>query len=1559
MARHDADNRSPSVAQAATARLNQWRGNSSTRRCPAQRCLLLAVLLAAGPSAQATSAAQTPDDPPAAVSSLVTVPRDIMRPLVRAQDAIADGRLREAAVLLGDLLASQAEHDYLIAAPAPATDSTATATVVSLREYATRLLGSIPPGERATYELKYNDQARQQLDRAIAESDMPALAQVVECFFHTPSGHLATMLVAHYHLQRGENAAAIVALSRIADDNVAQQTYQASASVMLATGYWLMGDRDRAREVLVELKRASHGDTLDLAGRSIPFFADEDGALDWLEQLVGPAGEPLTPTAIEWLMPGGHPSRSAASNGSLPLAAPRWIVPTILSPDEHQTATRMAQQRLTENRAAIPATEALAIGETIVVRGLHHLFGVDLRTGKRLWAYPPLAQTRDASDGGGDFAFDQRHLAQRLWRDHVFGRCSSNGRAIFVIDEPGFAANQPSAVVTFEGQVIADPLGARSHNQLAAVDLENGELVWTIGGEAGGDEPRLAGALFLGAALPVDDALYVLCQLDCQILLVAVDQQRGQLIWSQPLASTELCGPVEHDELRRLAGASPALGEGILVCPTSVSSIVAVDVLARRMKWAYELPGVPTRAGTKNAASASTTPLLRANPAPVETTPVVAEGTVVVMPVESDRIFGLDLLTGRSLWNEGTTPGRPRGDALLVGCIHNGAAIVVGSQSVRALRLADGAEQWQLSLEPYGQPSGRGTLCHDSYLVPTASGHVLAIGLETGELVEAVAVDRPLGNLICYSGDVISHSADAVAAYPQSRAAQQIVAEPVPAAAPPDLIAALNAQLVARDGHLLAALSSAEQAYEAAAKETNAQLLTDLLIQAVRENYEAVEALAARHGQLAAARRPDDYLAARVDGLAACDRIAEALAIALEYFAQSTDDAPSAAAPPGGAMDRDLSVQFDRWLAGRLRELWQAATRGDPATCDAATAALRGVWTTASGVGRANIARALGPSALPADCQLELADWWLGQQEWLATERALAPLFQHSEPAIRAAADERYARLLAAAGKSSETSAIDPPAPSIVWPYTGLAVATADNPFEVTSGPRLLNRVECRRHTGRVPAGLLVAHQPIDNRLVVFDRWGQRIVDVALGGVDGRERTFIPFHVLGSYVVDGHLLIAAWGVDVVAIDLFRAGEGDAAVLWRTRRDFTGNNESTEKAAAAHFTARGELNSFGNARHWLVDAHQRVIGGIDMTPGGELVLANANQLVGLDPVTGERLWQRRGIVGSDIIAAADEIVVVDAESLDESRVSADSLRFTDANRVPLEHGQLWDLVDDGILAIAEAGDEIELRCYNLASRAETWRRRWPQGTLASIVDRQHAVFLTPEGTLSWLRLSDGQSCWTTQLADVGAVESLEVQRRGDDLLVVANRNRPRTPLVSSTTLGAQIRPVNYVDGLIDGWVYLLSASDGQPRWLAPVRLEQFWMPSVIPAESPVLVAVQMLESTTASDRRTKVQVACFDERNGQLSLFTGPLPLVARCCEVRVRPELPQIGIDLGDVRLDLRFSDEAPPPRPPAQLKSTWTLDEPSRQETTESESYLSVIAALDALKAHVQRDKE
>ena len=192
-----------------------------------------------------------------------------------------------------------------------------------------------------------------------------------------------------------------------------------------------------------------------------------------------------------------------------------------------------------------------------------------------------------------------------------------------------------------------------------------------------------------------------------EIRLVVLDSKTGKLQWQQQLAY------VEHklrlqDTYRRLAGASPSYADGVLICPTAAGAVVAVDLANRSLLWGFEyphnqqMPQQQMMAIRMGMAVANYGMQNYLGDRWADATASLADGQVVLTPIESDQLFCLNLIDGKLLWKQ------DRGENVYVGCLLNGKALLVGRKQVQALNLADGKPSWSHPLDgpPGGMPSG-------------------------------------------------------------------------------------------------------------------------------------------------------------------------------------------------------------------------------------------------------------------------------------------------------------------------------------------------------------------------------------------------------------------------------------------------------------------------------------------------------------------------------------------------------------------------------------------------------------------------------------------------------------------------------------------------------------------------------------------------------------------------------------------------------------------------------------------------------------------------------------
>ena len=305
---------------------------------------------------------------------------------------------------------------------------------------------------------------------------------------------------------------------------------------------------------------------------------------------------------------------------------------------------------------------------------------------------------------------------------------------------------------------------AKTYNRLAARELKTeGKLKWEVGGPGGEDEPKLAEAFFLGPPLPLQGRLYVLAEMKGQeIRLVALSAKTGKLDWSQQLCRVEQ--NIAQDPERRAGGASPSFADGVLVCPTSAGAVVAVDLTSRSLLWGYQYPR-GQQLGI-NRVNAMRMPVFagadrRTGDRWVDGMVTIADGRVLLTPVESDQILCLNLIDGEVKWKF------DRESNLYVACVDAGHVILVGRNLVTAYSLTEmdaktskPKQVWSFELPAGAMPSGRGFYSGHRYFLPLSSAEVAEVDLTGGAIVSRARsrLGAVPGNLICHRGEIVSQA---------------------------------------------------------------------------------------------------------------------------------------------------------------------------------------------------------------------------------------------------------------------------------------------------------------------------------------------------------------------------------------------------------------------------------------------------------------------------------------------------------------------------------------------------------------------------------------------------------------------------------------------------------------------------------------------------------------------------------------------------------------------------------------------------------------------------------
>ncbi len=1549
---------------------------------------------------------QTLAEPPA---NLFPVPeRQQLRRLAQAKALIDEGRFSDAVRVLGAIL--EGSEDYFFQ---PDKEG-APEVHRSLKREVRRLLGGLPPEGRQVYELLYGARARQLLDEAVRSGQSDRLAEVSRRFFHTEAGYEATFLLGLDYLDRGSPLAGALMLERLKQAPGAARQFEPSLSLALAVCWQRAQMPEKAQEVLSTL--IADRRPIQLGGRPLPVWRDSAEALQWLEQQAGPSGRGLGRVAAGgWLLFGGNPARNAAVSGGPPLLSALWHVPLSDNPNlvhwEPQPTdllvhlTRMYAQR---GMPIVPATYPLVvhgrfdqpriqgdpwhIEDVVLMRTTYKLLAVDLASGKRIWEVPVaehLDELADALEEGSREALESSQvlllsLGERLWYDTTYGTLSSDGRNVYVIEDLGLPFQaRGRRIVVRGGRRVQQGDVRRPYNRLAAIDIATGKLQWAVGGAA--DEFLrwpLAETYFLGPPLPLMGQLFVLAEKPgegaVELLALQADpqgdpRQHGRLLWSQPLVRVE--NNILEDPYRARAGLSPSYADGVLVCPTASGAVVAVDLATRSLLWAYSYERHGAGRMRNHVVIGPFGQQLGGNTWPggwQDSAVTVAEGCVLLAPVDSHALHALSLADGRPLW---APVGRQ--DDLFLACVHRGKAVLVGADRLRAYLLheSDASGQarpaWEgreIALPDGATPSGRGFLSGDSYYLPLSTAEVVVVDLQTGRIAERIKSRRGTvpGNLVCHRGKVLSQTALGVDLF-YEREAAQAEADRLLAADPNDGVGLrLLGEILLEQGRREEAIACLQRACAAASDPRALGLLREALLDGLRYDFAEYESRTAEIEALL-----DDpaeravFLRLVAEGLRDSGRLVEAFDRYLELIALDQQH------PGMEQLGPQHSVRRQRWVRGRVAELWEEAQH--------TTARAEMQQRVEQRLEAALKAGALEPveqfedyfGELPAGVQArrELVLRLAEAGKWLDAEMVLWPDFVSPEPARAGAATASLAQLLRRAGRPEDAAvcyrrlrdelaevdcgdgktgaelfaalAEDDPvrracqAPP-TWPQgkveaTEEQVANDQNP---TFARFVLNQQQ--------PLGPFFAHAPVEldqNRRVVTgrDELGRERWQLSLMEVSQQARLVFNRNFTRASGC-GHMLVLLAGSRLVAVDTLGDGQGAPRLVWhedlqesaQQALGFAGGPVMIANGVVVLGSAQGDVP--GTALHAMgpVTSHT-------------MCFQRFRDLVGVDPATGQVVWLRHDVpAGSELFGDEQWLFVLPPDEDEALVFRAMDGKLEGRRKVPrVQNGQVRVAVNGAAVVQAPKYAPLGAACVaTLGRRLLLWRAEggaqglelfdpweqkpvWPArkfavGSMIDVVDGRWVGICEPDGHFVLLDAEDGGIVIDTELR-AGAsqqalppLERISLLRFADGYLLVTHHPQagPNTPQqIIQPIAGMRFRPVNL------GWVFAFDTA-GKPLWPRPVRISDQHLPLDQPAGLPVLVfACQVYNRQPPNpSARYQVSVVCLDKRTGRI-VYEQEIPNTTHTFELTGDQENHTVTLRLQRNQVKLAFTDQ-PIPEP-------------------------------------------
>lgn len=1490
------------------------------------------------------------------VSVFQAPPSDVRRPMMRAEKAIAERRYADAAYELGRLLlvenleSAESQDYFLMEHEADAGDGPIQR---SLRGQIQQQLAALPNEGRQAYELQYGAQARAALDQALSAGNMDDLADVIRRFLHTQAGYEASILAGRYELGRGRPMAAALHLDRVARMPAAAVRYEPELSFLLAACWLYAGMPEKTQETLVAMRGRVPGDTIRLGDEQVAMFRDDAEALDWFEALVGQRPSLLTPELSEWVVHRGNAARNARTQGSLPLLSYRWRVPTCIDRADEMLIEKLEKQYRDEARAAIPALQPLAVGETILMRTPHKLLGVDFASGKRIWVWPPWEGDSIDPWGGMDrhqvlAAQREQEVQQRIWDDAAYGQISSDGRSVFLVHELGYASggtHMPNRLFMLRGGMgLGLSSESRTTNQLVSLSLaRQGAAEWIVGGESGEDEPGLAGAFFLGPPLPLEGNLYGMAEVNGEIRLVVLDAASGRLVWQQQLAHVE-SRTIEVDGVRRLVGAMPSYEGGVLICPTSAGAVVAVDRAARSLLWGYQYltaPQQPQHFGLRAAQ------LARRTQQPgesrwIDSTVTVADGRVLVTPAETDDLHCLDLLTGELLWEP-----QPRGAHLYVACVHHGKVILVGPERMTAIRLSDGQAAWESPLDLADPPSGRGLYSGQHYFLPTMGSELLKIDLESGQIVERTRTSIVLGNLVAYRDEILSHGPQWLSTFYQSEPLQQRVEERL--SRDPDDLEALG-----QYGELLLAQGRRDEAIEklrlvcqhSPENTMTRSLLADTLLAALQEDFQGrldtVDEIRALVEHSAQEIRLLRLLAGGWQQQGQVRKAFDAYLGLAELREQSLTES-SVVEREAEQIERHWNCRTERWLQARFAELLSVADAEQREWMDQAIGRWRDAALEEGEISSLRrFLRYFDGHPWADEIRLRLAERLIGTGELVEAQLLLSSLEDAPDDVVQRQMTYQLARLLEHgrqydqalqqyrnlsdrwgdvafaegstgtelyAGALSRAEFQEAVARAETWPTGHVEVSESTEQVNRYPSYRRVFSCQTRQRTFAAPAGMRVFYDQHPNTLIIRDGLGNTIQTVNMGARRLNTADFSLIHAR----LHGHLLMVSVGMEVLAIDLMQAARNaSAAVKWR--RDLIRPVQGT---AIYHTQVNVHTlrHPWGDTRRVFADREKNLIGVTGPLTYRGLFLMNGRELLCADPVTGETIWSRTHLpMGSDLFGDDELIFVVPPSSQTAYVFNAVDGQELGTREVD-ELDYRWATAGRNVLAWSQANatEPLTLRLYDAWTGEEHWSEQVPAASRATLIEQDEVALLQPDGRLVIRSLSGPAVPIETEIEPEEGLLSLYVIRSQEQYLVVTNR----TARVDPNTPAASVRSI--VSGtatpLVSGHAYAFDRGTGQSVWEEPFPVDRFGFPEDQPSESPVLLFLRHFrpDSTRATQQHTAM--LAISRHDGRLVMDKGDIPAQTYTYDVTADRAQQTVTIGLPSRNIVMKLTDN-PVPEP-------------------------------------------
>ncbi len=1400
----------------------------------------------------------------------------------------------------------------------------------SLRQTAQESIGKMPPEGRALYREQFEGLARQEWDAARRDGDAEAVARIADRFLHTTAGQEAADWLGALHADRGEFGLA---------DHWYQELLRDNAPVTRSIA-WKWKAAFVARQ----------------AGRS-------PGAAPWPAELppgrdgeryarlkeISPSAELTAAPLTDWRQAYGSERRLGVSAAGDPLLIPRWENPLTDSPAVARRIELLQLDLQDQSLAPILVWQPLATHGIVLFRGLRGVRAVDIATGSTLWetestltpegmiaGLPPagvdpqqawrfrMNNLQQDSEYAGPSA-EYHPVASLLFRDGVYGSLSSDGQHVFLLeDQAVLSRSQPGW--QWGEQENQDLYGMDwTSNRLSAYDLLSGRLRWTVGGSAADESLQLplSDVCFLGAPAVDGDELFAIGARGDEIRLWCLETISGRLLWSQLLCYQD--AKIDRDIGRRWLNLQPSLAEGVVVCPTALGWLVAIDRLRHSVLWAQRYAEPDASEGGENGGNL--VPQRSLNTAWGPSAPVIAGHSIVYTAPEEPLLLCSDLLTGAVQWRV------PQDDMLYLAGVFDQRVLLVGSHQIRALNLADGANFWtrpldldqdaeetrpESSREPREQldadpahaedrahrrlagptPAGRGLAVPGEYYLPLTTGELRVLKLEDGATVRRFFSGPsalPLGNLVWHDGTLVSLSTAGATGFGLrsgvlAEVQQRLDKNP------------RDAWALLREGEMLAMSRKFAEAWQklkdvplgdlnSADQRRWRELGLEALEQLVRQNPRQAEPWLVEIRQLATTESHQSLLAElEVTRL-------EAIGNSVEAFAQAWSDAERDHSRVARirAENRKIEVQPRAWHCGRLQDLWQSSNEADRAGIDKFVAELLKRLPQNDAAAQQAVRELLAFHPAVVDVTLRHAAELSERGDLAGAELELLPIIDVSVRPSTARSLLELAQRCATAGRSADARMLarqlqarfgtDTLADGRTFAVMAEAIlATPEvespRPAEKPAAMKIEQGVvESSTPEQEIPAdsawpslqALELVIQTGERRLVVSERQ------------TGRRLWQAPLRSGPHEPSDGYIASAFCGSTLFLVHqgvLHAIAPLERRILWTqpvsAEQADAGHWRTAEREPTTPLVRADELQGYGSP----VLARGMRSGSLAAVTSHYVAVASRRTLRVLDPGTGEELWQFHGLSPDDVILPlASRLIVMDLEGeistvlragdglpLDRDDVKRDLVRRAIAVRG--DAVLVATTVErPGLFAFLPGVSRTTLQLRDAVTGADRWSVTFNGAGLLGLLSPEKAIFAQSSGNVQLVDVATG----ATQTLDAGAkLSPMEASE------VYALADRERLYLLINSGDGRQFdRYSESVPSVeIHGAVVCWDLATGNRLWKRDVKKQHLVVEHF--RSAPVLMFVARSWVTKENLNYTLLNLLALDKATGEI-LHKSSLP----------------------------------------------------------------------------------